>query len=125
MPIKTRNAAGEVILYKLHRAEGDRSVLVGPKHTDLNDDKLIITQRAPIAQKNYPGARKSTVTHVHGAISTEAGIPVRRPLRIDIQSSHTAGYDLGTVSDAVLIAINVFLQENQLADLIHVGSRPV
>lgn len=124
MPIKTKNAAGEVVIYRLHRAEGDRSVLIGPKHSDLNDDKLIITQRAPLPQKNYPGARKSTVTHVHGAISTEAGVPVRRPLRIDIQCNHTAGYAKELVADAVCLAVNVFLQDNQLEDLIHVGSRP-
>lgn len=122
--MKTKDSAGTVRNYLPLRVDGDTTTLVGPDHNDLSEDKFVIKQRAPIAQKVYPGARKNNVAYILGAISKEGGIDVRRPLRVDLSTSHTAGYQKEVVAEAVLRCVSVFLQENQLEDYIFLGKRP-
>jgi hypothetical protein len=122
--MKTKDAAGAIRIYNVLRVDGDRTTLVGPGHTDLSEDKFIINQRAPIAQKVYPGARKNSCAYILGAVSKEAGVDVRRPLRVDLSTSHTAGYTKEVVAEAVLRCVNVFLQDAQLEDYIFLGKRP-
>lgn len=123
--MKTKDTAGVVRNYLPLRAEGDTTTLVGADHTDLHEDKFIVKQRAPIAQKVYPGARKNNVAYILGAISKEGGVDVRRPVRVDLSTSHTAGYTKEVVAEAVIRCVNVFLQDNQLEDYIFLGKRPV
>lgn len=120
----TKGKAGTNRTYTPLRVEGDRVTLIGPDHTDLSEDKFSITQRAPVAQKVYPGARKSSLAYVMGATSLEAGVQVRRPLRVDISTTHTAGYTAEQVEEAVLRAVNVYLSGTQLVDIVHKGVRP-
>jgi hypothetical protein len=110
--------------YATLRVDADKVTLTGIDHTDLSEDKFVITQRAPTPQKVYPGARKSNLAYILGAVSTEAGVPVRRPMRVDISTSHTAGYTSEQVEEAVLRAVNVYLQGTQLVDYVHKGKRP-
>lgn len=122
--MKTKDTTGAIRTYAPLRAEGDSTTLVGPDHTDLHEDKFVIKQRAPIAQKVYPGARKNNVAYILGAISKEGGIDVRRPLRVDVSTSHTAGYSKEQVAEAVIRCVSVFLQDNQLEDYVYLGKRP-
>lgn len=124
--MKTKSASAVERTYVQLRTEGDKITLIGPDHTDVNDDKFVITQRAPIPQKVYPGARKSNLAYVLGATSQEAGVAVRRPLRVDISTSHTAGYTVEQITEAVLRAANVYVAyPAQLTDIVHKGIRPV
>lgn len=120
----TKGKDGISRTYTTLRVDADKVTLIGIDHTDLSEDKFVITQRAPTPQKVYPGARKSNLAYILGAVSTEAGVPVRRPMRVDISTSHTAGYTDEQVEEAVLRAVNVYLQGTQLVDYVHKGMRP-
>lgn len=122
--MKLKDSANAVRLYTLLQAAGNQSTLIGPDHSDVNDDKVIITQKAPTPQKLYPGARKSNLAYIMGAISTEGGIPVRRPLRVDISTSHTAGYTDAQVKEAVLRAVSAYVDQEQLLNIVFKGVRP-
>lgn len=124
--MKTKGTTAAERNYTQLRVDGDKVTLIGPDHTDVNDDKMVVTQRAPIPQKVYPGARKSNLTYVLGAVSKEAGVDVRRPLRVDISTSHTAGYTKEQIAEAVLRACNVYVAyQDQLEAIVHKGVRPV
>lgn len=124
--MKTVNKSGAEKLYSLFRIDdnGDRATYVGPEHTDLSRDQAVVTQKAPVASKDYPGARKSSLKLIRTGISTEAGKPVKRDMRVEISTSHTAGFTIEEVDALILEAVNFYKDEIQRKAIVYTGQRP-
>lgn len=127
MPLVTKDKAAVSKQYSMLRvdANGDRTTYVGPEHTDVHNDKVIITQTAPSPQKVYPGARKSALRLVRTGLSLEGGVNVRRDMSCSITTSHTAGYTKAEVLALVLEAVNFYVDEPQAENIIFKGVRIV
>lgn len=122
--IVTKGTDGTSREYSVLVSDKSKTTLIGPDHSDVNSDVVVINQVAPTPQKVYPGARRTELTYRQGAVSTEAGVPVRRDIRVKIETSHTAGYTEEQVLEAVARACGFYAQGTQAADIIVVGRRP-
>jgi len=126
MAITTKTKDNVAKVYNLLRidANGDRTTYVGPEHTDVHNDKVVLTQRAPSPQKVYPGARKSSTKLIRSGLSKEAGVDVRRDMSCEISVSHTAGYKLEDVLALVLETANIMVDQEQAKAIVFTGTRP-
>lgn len=124
--MKAKNQAGAVVDYALARIDnnGDRTTYVGPDHSDLHNDKVVLNQTAPVGQKLYPGQRKSSTKVIRTGISTEGGVAVRRDMRVEILTSHTAGFTDAEVMAAVATAVSIFTDAAQAKAIVYQGIRP-
>jgi hypothetical protein len=78
--------------FKQLRVNGDQSLLIGPSHSDVVEQKLLLKSVAPKRGNNQYGNRRSQVALVNGtSVADLNGDTVVRNRKISIESSVPVG----------------------------------
>nr|UJQ84903.1 MAG: hypothetical protein 2 [Leviviridae sp.] len=92
MSIATVDAAASAVTYNLFRSEGNRASYIGPSHSDLVKQQIIVTSVSPKQVSDSYGNRRSTLNCVQTVtVANPAGDNVKRDMKLEMNASIPVG----------------------------------
>lgn len=92
MSITTVDASAGALVYNIFRVTNDRASYIGPVHSDLLKQQLLLTSIAPKQLKDSYGNRRSTLNSVSTvSVLNPAGETVSKDMKLELTASIPVG----------------------------------
>lgn len=96
MSISLKDASNAAVVYSIYRVRDNRAEFIGPAHSDLSKDMVILTSQAPKVTATSYGNRRSNLnvvstTKVTTPVSSDQ---VQRDMKLDASASIPNGATL-------------------------------
>lgn len=101
MSISTQDEAGAAVSYSMFRSEGNRAVYIGPAHSDLSKDQIILQSVSPKQSGGTYGNRRSSLNYnVTVTTANPDGTSSAKDAKVEIVVSLPAGISDAAVKEA-------------------------
>jgi hypothetical protein len=122
MTITLKDTAAANVVYSIYRKEADRAIYIGPAHTDIVKDQLVVSSVSPKQTAGSFGNRRSSVNLLTTVSVTDpGGETVSKDMKVEVIVSMPAGVSYATLDES-LSRIAEALSNNAIAtDLFHIG----
>nr|APG77126.1 hypothetical protein [Beihai levi-like virus 33] len=123
MAIMTKDGLNQDVVYEPYRIEGNRAEYIGPKHSDVDKEMMVITSAAPKRTASSYGNRRSQVNVIH---TVEVETPenagkVQRDAKIEALASVPVGMTFEEFKDLGHALANVLMNETYLEEIFVAG----
>lgn len=122
MSIVLKDTAAANVTYSIYRKEADRAVYIGPAHTDLVKDQLVVQSVSPKQTASSFGNRRSScnlLTTV--SVADPQGNTVQRDMKVEVIVSMPAGVSFATLDQSLSRIAEAVSNDAIAADLFHIG----
>lgn len=108
MPITTQDAASASVTFDAYRQEGNRAVYIGPNHTDLLKQQMILTSASPKQTKDSFGNRRSALNAIRTvSVQNPNGDSTSKDMKLETLASIPVGATLAEFKDLVANTIGL------------------
>nr|UJQ85384.1 MAG: hypothetical protein 2 [Leviviridae sp.] len=122
MSIVLKDTAGGNVTYNIYRKESDRATYVGPAHTDLIKDQLVVTSVSPKQTVGSYGNRRSSVNLLTSvSVATPSGETATRDLKVEVIVSLPAGITFAVLDQALSRIAEAVSNDAIATDLFYIG----
>lgn len=122
MSIVLKDTAGANVTYNIYRKESDRAVYIGPAHTDLSKDQLVITSVSPKQTSDSYGNRRSSANLLTTvSVTAPDGTTVKKDLKVEVIVSLPAGVSFATLDQSLSRVAEAVTNDAIATDLFHIG----
>nr|UJQ85748.1 MAG: hypothetical protein 2 [Leviviridae sp.] len=122
MSIVTKNAAGTNVTYNVYRKETNRANYIGPTHSDILKDTLVITSVPPKSNGTTYGNRRSSANYlVTITTSNPDGTSSAKDMKVEVAVSLPAGATFATLKEALARIAGTMTDDAVATDLYHIG----
>lgn len=122
MSITTQNEAAANVVYTMFRSEGNRAVYVGPAHSDLNRDQMILNSVSPKQTKDAYGNRRSSLNYNMTVTTTNPdGTSSAKDAKVEIVVSLPAGVSDTSVKEMFARVGNIAINDTLVLALFKQG----
>jgi hypothetical protein len=122
MSIVTKNAAGTNVTYNVYRKETNRAVYIGPSHSDILKDSLVISSVPPKSGSSAYGNRRSSANYL---VTITTGNPdgsnSAKDMKVEVSVSLPAGASFATLKEALARVAGTMTDDAVATDLFHIG----
>lgn len=122
MSIVLKDTAAANVTYSIYRKEADRAVYIGPAHTDLVKDQLVVQSVSPKQTASSFGNRRSScnlLTTV--SVADPQGNTVQRDMKVEVIVSMPAGVSFATLDQSLSRIAEALSNDAIATDLFHIG----
>nr|UJQ85565.1 MAG: hypothetical protein 2 [Leviviridae sp.] len=122
MTIVLKDSAAANVTYTIYRKESDRAVYIGPAHTDLSKDQLVVTSVSPKQTSDSYGNRRSSVNLLTTvSVTAPDGTTVKKDLKVEVTVSMPAGVSFATLDQSLSRIAEAVSNDTIATDLFHIG----
>nr|UJQ85695.1 MAG: hypothetical protein 2 [Leviviridae sp.] len=122
MTIVLKDASDANVTYNIYRKESDRAEYIGPVHTDLSKDLLVVSSASPKQTSGSFGNRRSSANYLKTVtVADPAGVNVSRDLKVEIIVSMPAGVPFATLKESLRRIATAASTDDIATDLFHIG----
>jgi len=122
MSIVLKDASAANVTYNIYRKEADRAIYIGPAHTDLSKDQVIVTSVSPKQTAASYGNRRSSINLLTSvSVAAPGGETVTRDMKVEVIVSLPAGVTFSVLDEALSRIAEAVSNDAIAADLFHVG----
>ena len=122
MPIVLKNTAAANVTYSIFRKSDNRAEYIGPAHTDLAKDLLVVTSTSPKQSATSYGNRRSSVNYLVSVSSPNPGGTTQvRDLKVEVSVSLPAGVTFAVLDEALSRVAEAISNDAIATDLFHIG----
>nr|UJQ85252.1 MAG: hypothetical protein 2 [Leviviridae sp.] len=122
MSITLKNTAAADVVYNIYRKSENRAEYIGPAHTDLSKDLLVVSSSSPKQTSTSFGNRRSTVnllTTVSAPLPD--GTSAKRDMKVEISVSLPAGVTFAILDEALSRIAHAITTDAIATDLLFIG----
>jgi len=122
MSLSTFDNNAVAVVYDHYRTDQNRATYVGPVHSDLSKDSMIVTSVAPKRNGVSFGNRRSSLNLVQSVqVLDTNGLTVTKDMKVEILISLPAGVTEDALKEAVSRVRGVLNANATVVDLFHSG----
>lgn len=122
MSIVLKDAAAANVTYSIYRKSENRAEYIGPAHTDLAKDLLVVTSTSPKQTSQSYGNRRSSVNLLTSVNSPNPdGTTSVRDLKVEVSVSLPAGVTFAVLDEALSRIAEAISNDTIATDLFHLG----
>ncbi len=122
MSISTVDAAAAAVVYNLYRTENNRASYIGPSHSDLEKQQILVTSGSPKQTSDSYGNRRSTLNCVQTVtVANPAGDNVRKDMKLEINASVPVGATFAEFQELMAHVENIAGNDTLMQDIFLTG----
>jgi len=122
MSISTLDKDSVAVVYTHYRTENNRAVYIGPLHSDLVKDTMIISSAAPKRNGVSFGNRRSSINLITTVIVDDVnGVPTSKDMKVELSVSLPAGVTTDTLKESLARVAHILTTTTTSMELLHIG----
>nr|UJQ85523.1 MAG: hypothetical protein 2 [Leviviridae sp.] len=122
MSIQTVDAAAAAVTYNAFRKDGDSVTYIGPAHSDLSKDMLVVKSVSPKQTSISYGNRRSSCNYLVTVTSGNPdGTSTAKDMKAEIVVSLPAGVSFASLKEALRRLGGILTTDAIATDLFHIG----
>nr|UJQ84985.1 MAG: hypothetical protein 2 [Leviviridae sp.] len=122
MALVLKDKAAASVTFAEFRQEGNRAEYVGPNHTDLDKQTVILSSEAPKQNGVTYGNRRSVAKVIDTVtVAAPTGADVRRDMKLELSASIPVGATFAEFEELAANVAEMLAQPTLLNDLFMIG----
>jgi len=122
MSITTKDTSAAAVTYNHFRTQENRATYIGPVHSDISKDMLIVQSSSPKRSGSSFGNRRSSINLVQSVDVVDAeGATVTKDMKVELSISIPAGVTTAQLAEACARIEGIISDDTNRVDILHIG----